>query len=101
MKSMSATSGKNKPGAPAPAGQPSAAPSASAPAGQPPVQARPGGQPPVQARPGGQPSASEKAGRFLQGVGTGLKQSYSDFMKGLTTEDVELEAMKRLINHKR
>jgi hypothetical protein len=104
MKSMSATSGKNKPGALAPAGQPSAAPSASAPAGQPsaaPSASAPAGQPPVQARPGGQPSASEKAGRFLQGVGTGLKQSYSDFMKGLTTEDVELEAMKRLVNHKR
>ena len=99
MKSMSATSGKNKPGAPAPAGQPSAAPSASAPAGQP--SAAPAGQPPVQARPGGQPSASEKAGRFLQGAAGGIKQSVSDFMKGLTTEDVELEAMKRLVNHKR
>ena len=91
MKSMSTISGKNKPGASAPAGQPSAAPSASAPAGQ----------PPVQASPGGQPSASEKAGRFLQGAAGGIKQSVSDFMKGLTTEDVELEAMKRLINHKR
>lgn len=81
MKFMSATA--SKPGAPAQTGS------------------TPAGQPPVQTKPAGQPSASEKAGKFLQGAAGDVKQSYSDFMKGLTTEDVELEAMKRLINHKR
>ena len=81
MKFMSATA--SKPGAPAQ------------------TSSTPAGQPPVQTKPADQPSASEKAGKFLQGAAGGAKQSVSDFMKGLTTEDVELESMKRLINHKR
>ena len=83
MKFMSATSSASKPGAPAQ------------------TSSTPAGQPPVQTKPADQPSASEKAGKFLQGAAGGAKQSVSDFMKGLTTEDVELEAMKRLVNHKR
>ena len=85
----SATSSQNKPTAPSQTGSTAPSQTGSTGPSQPPVRA----QKPI--------SNSEKVGKYLQNIGSDVKQSYNDFMKGLTTEDVELEAMKRLINHKR